>query len=61
MRQVGQNNSGFVSLFGNTVSEGESRYCWGAVEQITYVSSDYLVMIIHRMLMFILGHKRLTK
>lgn len=36
----------FLSLFGNTVSQSKSRYCWGGVLQITYVSAIHLVMII---------------
>lgn len=37
--KYGQNDwgGGVVSLFGDTVSEEESRYCRGGVQQITYL------------------------
>lgn len=47
-------------MFGDIVSEGKSRYCWGSVKQITYVSADHLIMFIPVMFSFILWfYKRL--
>lgn len=42
------------------VSPGESTYCLGGVEQMTYVSSDHLATVIHLMLTFFLWFKRLA-
>lgn len=48
----GQINSEVVPSF------GESRYCWGAVQQMTHVSANYLFIFLHPMLLFILWYTR---